>query len=87
MDGIRFSCYHAHMSERLQILIPENLAARLRKAAQRARTTKSEFVRDAIELALDRESPAPDPIAALGELDAPTADIDRMIEEIEDGRS
>lgn len=75
------------MSERLQILIPESLAARLRKAAQRARTTRSQFVRDAIERALEHESAAPDPVAALGDLDAPTADIDRMIEEIEDGRS
>lgn len=75
------------MSERLQVLIPESLAARLRKAAQRARTTKSQLVRDAIERALEREGMVQDPVAELGELDAPTADIDRMIEEIEDGRS
>lgn len=75
------------MSERLQILIPESLAARLRKAAQRARTTRSAFVRDAIERALEEEGAADDPVAALGELCAPTADIERMIEEIEDGRS
>ncbi len=75
------------MSERLQILIPESLAARLRKAAQRAGTTRSALVRDAIERALDEYGGTDDPVSALGELDAPTADIERMIEEIEDGRS
>ena len=76
------------MSERLQVLIPESLAARLEQAAQRARTTKSAFVREAIERALVRDGPVePDPVATLGGLCAPTADIGRMIEEIEEGRS
>lgn len=75
------------MSIRLQILVPEDLAARLRKAAQRARTSRSQYVRDAIERAIAKDQTAADPVAALAGLDAPTADIDRMIEEIEDGRS
>jgi hypothetical protein len=78
------------MSHRLQVLIPEDLEARIEKAAQRARTSKGAWVRMAIELALKRrpgESGSADPLARLASLDAPTADIDGMIAEIESGRS
>lgn len=40
------------MSHRLQVLIPKELDARLRKAAQRNRVSKGEWVRQAIEAAL-----------------------------------
>ena len=77
------------MSDRLQVLVPEELHGRLRKAADRARVSKGEWVRRALEEKLDREgrgSPA-DPLAALAALEAPTGDIEDMLAEIEAGRS
>jgi hypothetical protein len=79
------------MSHRLQVLIPEELDARIEKAAGRSRTSKGAWVRQAIEAALElrggQESGRADPLLRLGALDAPTADIDDMIAEIESGRS
>jgi hypothetical protein len=77
------------MSHRLQVLIPEELDARIEKAAQRSRTSKGAWVRHALEDALARrsETRSSDPLARLSSLDAPTADIDQMIAEIESGRS
>ena len=76
-------------SYRLQVLIPGSLEHRLRKAAKRAQTSRGAWVRRAIEERLDRESGGVphDPLAAMQELNAPTADIDVMIAEIEAGRS
>ncbi len=75
------------MSHRLQVLIPEDLEGRLRKAAGRARLSKGEWVRSAIEEKLGRETTASaDPLAALARLKAPTADIEVMLAEIEAGR-
>ena len=78
------------MSFRLQLLIPEQLEARVRKAAQRSRVSKGEWVRRAIEDALrrsNREKNLTDPLTRLASLGAPTAEIDEMIAEIESGRS
>ncbi len=79
------------MSHRLQVLVPEELAARIVKAAQRNRMSKGAWVRRAIEDALTRRSdsgsPVSDPLADLTSLNAPTADIDDMIAEIESVRS
>lgn len=78
------------MSQRLQVLIPEDLDIRLRKAAQRSRVSKGEWVRRAIEAELARsgESRAKgDPLDRLFSLEAPTADIETMLAEIEAGRS
>jgi len=79
------------MSHRLQVLIPDELDSRIEKAAQRNRTSKGAWVRRAIEAALERrpgeESQSADPLARLASLNAPTADIDQMIAEIESGRS
>jgi hypothetical protein len=44
-------------------------------------------VRSAIERALSDERSGDDPLGRLASLDAPTADPDRMLEEIEAGRS
>jgi predicted transcriptional regulator len=74
------------MSHRLQILLPEGLDARLRKAAQRTRMSQGEWVRKAIEQALASSHPEPDPLERLSSLGAPTADIDQMLAEIEAGR-
>ena len=77
------------MSHRLQVLIPENLNARLRKAAERSRISKGRWVRLAIEDSLERTAKGrsrSDPLARLASLQAPTADIEQMIAEIEAGR-
>jgi hypothetical protein len=79
------------MSHRLQVLIPEDLDARIRKAAQRLRMSKGEWVRHAMEAALAadslRVSEGHDPLARLEALEAPTGDVDTMISEIESGRA
>ena len=71
------------------MLIPEELEAKLRKAAQRRRMSKGQFVRQAIEASLrDPDQPGTsDPLARLQSLGAPTADIEQMLAEIEAGRS
>ena len=74
------------MSHRLQVLIPEDLNAAIRKAAQRQRCSKGEWVRRAIHGALVRETANDDPLATLRSLEAPTGDIDEMLEQIESGR-
>ena len=77
------------MSHRLQVLVPEELNSKVEKAAQRSRTSKGAWVRRAIEAALERPSGqhAADPLARLAALNAPTGDIEKMIAEIESGRS
>ncbi|MBI4874338.1 MAG: CopG family transcriptional regulator [Acidobacteria bacterium] len=78
------------MSHRLQVLIPEELEARLQKAAQRTRMSKGEWVRRAIEDTLERSGevkPSCDALSQLASLGAPTGDIKRMLAEIEAGRS
>jgi len=78
------------MSHRLQVLIPEELDARIRKAARRSRVSMGEWVRRAIETALRGPATAvrdsPDPVARLASLDGPTGGIDKMLSEIEAGR-
>ena len=78
------------MSHRLQVLIPPQLDAQLDKAAQRSRMSKGEWVRRALTEALERSvkaGPGDDPVVRLSALRGPTADIDRMLSEIEAGRS
>ncbi len=75
------------MSHRLQLLVPADLDAALKKAARRAQLSKGAWVRRAIEAALRQEGKRPgsavDRLAALG---APSADIDEMLLEIDKGR-
>ena len=77
------------MSKRLQILVPEKLDSRLRKAADREQVSMGEWVRRAIEERLDQRAASlpDDPLAALRGLCAPTADIDEMLADIECGRT
>jgi hypothetical protein len=75
------------MSHRLQIIVPERLERQIRSAAQRRRLSTSAWVRQAIERELALERTPGDPLERLGRLDAPTADIDRMLTEIEAGRT
>lgn len=74
------------MSHRLQILIPEGLEARVRKAAQRSRLSKGAWVRRAIERALTEDGDKGDALERLSGLGAPTGDIEQMLAEIEAGR-
>jgi len=74
------------MSIRLQILVPEALERRVRKAAQRRRVPVGAWVRDAIERALAEGTATADPLDKLSRLGAPTGDIDQMLAEIEAGR-
>ncbi len=74
------------MSHRLQVLIPESLAARLQKAADRSRLSRSAWVRRVIERALAEERTVRDPLTTLSSLGAPTGDIDQVLAEIEGGR-
>ena len=76
------------MSHRLQVLIPLELDAQLRKAAQRSRVSKGEWVRRVLQEAVQRKGGrTSDPLARLRALEGPTADIDQMLSEIEAGRS
>ena len=76
------------MSHRLQVLIPEELDARLRKAAQRGRLSRGEWVRRALEESLKQSGKGKgDPVAHLAALNAPTGDLEQVLAEIEAGRS
>ena len=76
-------------SKRMQLLIPEAMETRLRRAAERDRIPRGAWVRQAIEERLERVvGPVPeDPLAELRRLNGPTSDIGAMIGEIEAGRS
>jgi hypothetical protein len=77
------------MSHRLQVLIPVELDAKLRKAAQRSQMSKGEWVRRALQESLQRpgkSQESSDPVTRLESLDGPTGDIDRMLSEIDSGR-
>lgn len=74
------------MSIRLQVLLPEALDRRIRKAAQRERLTVGAWVRQSIERSLSEQRPSTDPLDKLAALGAPTADIEQMLAEIEAGR-
>ena len=73
------------MSHRLQVLIPEPLEKRIRKAAQRKRLSTGAWVRQALEAALKDDRTA-DPLDRLAALGGPTGDIDQILAEIEAGR-
>lgn len=64
------------MSHRLQVLIPEDLEKRLRKASQRRGVSMGEWVRSAIEESLERGGlDIEDPLARLEALGAPSASV------------
>jgi hypothetical protein len=77
------------MSHRLQVLIPPELDAQLRKSSQRLGISTGEFVRRALRKSVlepASEVPPKDPVAGLAALSGPTADIEQMLAEIERGR-
>jgi predicted transcriptional regulator len=74
------------MSNRLQVLVPEELERRVKSAAQRSRQSTSAWVRTAIERRLADERVAGDPLDRLSGLGAPTGDMTEILAEIEAGR-
>ena len=68
-----------------RILIPGDLDARITKAAQRRRVSKAEWVRSAIEQALDTGLREVDPLQQLESLGVPTGDIEQMLADIKAG--
>jgi DNA polymerase III delta prime subunit len=79
------------MSTRLQILVSEDEAKRLRQCARREGLTLSEWVRRALQRAEQRQS-GPTPEQKARAIDRaltcnhPTGEIDKMLAEIEQGR-
>ena len=78
------------MTTRMQVLMADDEFAEIRRVAKRHRMTVAEWVRQALRRAR-RDEPATDPrrkLSAVREAargDYPTADIDRMLTEIEGG--
>ena len=78
------------MSERLQVLLPADEFAEIRRIAKRQRLSVAEWVRQALRRARDDASPA-DPrrkLAAVREAAShgyPTGDIGQLLTEIEHG--
>lgn len=76
------------MTTRMQVLLEDDEFAEIRRVAARHRMTVAEWVRQALRKAR-RDEPATDPrkkLAAVREAtrgEYPTADIDRMLTEIE----
>jgi hypothetical protein len=70
----------------LQILVLEELDARIAQAAQRGRMSKGAWIRRVIEKALHDDAAAPDALARLSALGAPTGNLDQVLAEIEAGR-
>jgi hypothetical protein len=75
------------MSKRLQVLISEALDSRVAKAAQLRGLSKGEWVRRAIERALDDDAEDTGSVAKLARLGGPTGSIGQMLAEIESGRT
>ncbi len=78
------------MSQRLQVLLPERELREIRKVASRAQTTVADWVRKALRAAMREEAPATSDkklasIRSAARHAFPTADIDRMLAEIERG--
>ena len=78
------------MSKRLQVVLDEEEFREIRSVARRARMSVSEWVRQALRAAR-REVPSVDAsrkleaVRAAVAYDFPTADMDRMLREIETG--
>lgn len=78
------------MSKRLQVLVDEPELREIQRAARAGRVTVAEWVREALRAAR-REEPRATPerklavVRAAARHDFPTADIGRMLEEIERG--
>lgn len=74
------------MGQVTRLSIPDALEARVRAAAEQQQVSMTEWLRQAVERALGEAPTATDPITRLANLDAPTADIDEMLAQIDAGR-
>lgn len=80
------------MSKRLQVLVEESELTAIRKAARQQHMTTAEWVRQALRAA-QRQQPAGDRnkklaiVRAAARHEFPIADIDQMLQEIEQGYS
>ncbi len=76
------------MSYRLQVLISEELDAKIQKAAKRGRISKGEWVRRALRESVEggRSRSGASVVSQLSVLNGPTSGIDQMLHEIELGR-
>lgn len=79
------------MSKRLQVLLEETELQEIRAIAQRQRMTVSEWVRQSLRQSRSRESPGDvgaklTALRRATESSFPTADIDQMLAEIENGK-
>ena len=89
MNWIR-ACYTHVVSKRLQVLLPDQEMAEIQRFARRERLTVGEWVRRILRDARMRQ-PVRDPETRLKAIrnaarhSFPTADIDRMLSEIEEG--
>jgi len=87
---LRGAWYTHAMSKRLQVLLDEEEYQRLEASARKDRVTVSEWVRRALRSAGDRQ-PATEAgrklesVRTAAEHEYPTADIEQMIREIEQG--
>lgn len=78
------------MSKRLQVLLPDQEMTEIQRFARRERVTVGEWVRRALREARERR-PANEPETKLkavrraAEYSFPTADVDQMLREIEQG--
>lgn len=77
------------MSSRLQVILGIQEYTLVRRAARRAGTSMSDWVRGLIRdrLAKRHQTKGDDPVARLRELNLPAPPIEQMLEEIERGRS
>lgn len=78
------------MTKRLQVLLDDEELAEIRATARRSRQTTSAWVREALRAARRLPSPADvdrklDAIHTAARHQAPTADIDEMLAQIERG--
>ncbi len=78
------------MSKRLQVVLDEAELDEIRRSAEARQMTVSEWVRQTLRVARHREAvgEAPRKLAAVRAAvrhEFPTADIDRMLEEVESG--
>ena len=78
------------MSKRLQVILQDPEYREIKRAARSRRMSIAEWVRQALDLARRREPVGPvgkklEVIRAAARFDYPTADIDRMLAQIEMG--
>ena len=75
------------MAEMTRLSIDDALEERVRAAAEQQHMSAAEWLRQAVERALGDAPQAADPLARLASIEAPTADIEEMLAQIDAGRA